>query len=240
MRSGRSRAAKLAGHSGERWAVSIEAASGQRAVRGGAGSPRAAARAGMGFRGMVVTALAALLLCGASLAAPAAGGDMPRDMGGGSDAAGLEEELHVGAAELAAVPAESRAVLAKVLGRLEGLRGEMEELKAGKARSDERIAQHEYGRPSWRARRARTRRTGRRQRRPSWKTTHSRVGLGSPPRPGGGASLRARAGRWTPAAWASRGLAHGTRCRRSGDCRSGVSRSSYVGSSGAPTQAFTV
>jgi hypothetical protein len=157
---------------------------------------------------MVVTALAALLLCGASLAAPAAGGaggDMPRDMGGGSDAAGLEEELHVGAAELAAVPAESRAVLAKVLGRLEGLRGEMEELKAGKARSDERIAQHEYGRPSWRARRARTRRTGRRQRRPSWKTTHSRVGLGSPPRPGGGASLRARAGRWTPAAWASRG-----------------------------------
>ena len=123
--------------------MSIEAASGQRAVRGGAGSPRAAARAGMGFRGMVVTALAALLLCGASLAAPAAGGaggDMPRDMGGGSDAAGLEEELHVGAAELAAVPAESRAVLAKVLGRLEGLRGEMEELKAGKARSDERIA----------------------------------------------------------------------------------------------------
>ena len=112
--------------------MSIEAASGQRAVRGGAGSPRAAARAGMGFRGMVVTALAALLLCGASLAAPAAGGaggDMPRDMGGGSDAAGLEEELHVGAAELAAVPAESRAVLAKVLGRLEGLRGEMEELK---------------------------------------------------------------------------------------------------------------
>ena len=103
MRSGRSRAAKLAGHSGERWAVSIEAASGQRAVRGGAGSPRAAARAGMGFRGMVVTALAALLLCGASLAAPTAGGaggEMPLNAGGGSDAAGLEEELHVGAAEL--------------------------------------------------------------------------------------------------------------------------------------------
>ena len=53
----------------------------------------------------------------------------------------MEEELRVGAAELAAVPAESRAVLAKVLGRLEGMRGELEELKAGKARSDERIAQ---------------------------------------------------------------------------------------------------
>ena len=126
--------------------MSIEAASGQRAVRGGAGSPRAAARAGMGFRGMVVTALAALLLCGASLAAPAAGGaggDMPRDMGGGSDAAGLEEELHVGAAELAAVPAESRALCAKVLGRLEGMHGEMEELRAERRRSDERIARLE-------------------------------------------------------------------------------------------------
>ena len=105
-----------------------------------------AARAGMGFRGMVVTALAALLLCGASLAAPAtggAGGDMPRDMGGGSDAAGLEEELHVGAAELAAVPAESRALCAKVLGRLEGMHGEMEELRAERRRSDERIARLE-------------------------------------------------------------------------------------------------
>ena len=62
---------------------------------------------------------------------------------GGDDNAGLEEELRVGAAELAAVPAESRAVLAKVLGRLEGMRGELEELKAGKARSDARIAQLE-------------------------------------------------------------------------------------------------
>jgi hypothetical protein len=138
--------------------------------------------------------VAALLLCGVSLAAPTAGGEMPLNAGGGSDAAGLEEELRVGAAELAAVPAESRALFAKVLGRLEGMRGELEELKAGKARSDARFAQHEYGRPSWRARRVRTRRKGRRQRRPSWKTTHSRVGLGSPPRPGGGASLRARAG----------------------------------------------
>ena len=85
--------------------------------------------------------MAALLLCGVGLAAPAAGGaggERPRDTGAGSDdAAGLEDELRVGAAELAAVPAESRAVLAKVLGQLEGLRGELEELKAGKARSDE-------------------------------------------------------------------------------------------------------
>jgi hypothetical protein len=62
---------------------------------------------------------------------------------GGDDNAGLEEELRVGAAELAAVPAESRAVLAKVLGRLEGMRGELEELKADKARSDARIARLE-------------------------------------------------------------------------------------------------
>ena len=47
------------------------------------------------------------------------------------DAAHASAELHVGAAELAEVPAESRAVLAKVLGQLEGLRGELEELKAG-------------------------------------------------------------------------------------------------------------
>ena len=91
--------------------------------------------------------MAALLLCGVSLAAPTAGGpggEMPRNAGAGSDdAAGLEEELRVGAAELAAVPAESRALFAKVLGRLEGMRGEMEELKAGKARSDARIARLE-------------------------------------------------------------------------------------------------
>ena len=41
--------------------------------------------------------------------------------GGSSDeAAHLQEELRVGAAELAAVRAELRAVVAKVLGRLEG------------------------------------------------------------------------------------------------------------------------
>jgi hypothetical protein len=98
----------------------------------------------MSFRSIVGAALAALLLCGVSLAAPTAGGEKTRNAGaGGDDNAGLEEELRVGAAELAAVPAESRAVLAKVLGRLEGMRGELEELKAGKARSDERIAQLE-------------------------------------------------------------------------------------------------
>ena len=60
--------------------------------------------------------MAALLLCGVSLAAPTAGGaggEMPLNAGGGSDAAGLEEELRVGAAELAAVPAESRALFAR-------------------------------------------------------------------------------------------------------------------------------
>ena len=68
-------------------------------MSGGAGAPRAAARAGMSFRSIVGAAVAALLLCGVSLAAPAEGG------AGGDDAAGLEEELGVGAAELAAVPA---------------------------------------------------------------------------------------------------------------------------------------
>jgi hypothetical protein len=128
-------------------AVSIEAASGEMAVSGGTGAPRAAARAGMSFRAIVGTALAALLLCGVGLAAPAAGGaggERPLDTGAGNDdAAGLEDELGVGAAELAAVPAESRAVLAKVLGRLEGLRGELEELKAGKLELEARVAELE-------------------------------------------------------------------------------------------------
>ena len=90
----------------------------------------------MGFRVVVGTALAVLLLCGVGLAAPAAGG--PSGERPARDAGGSEEELRVGAAELAAVPAESRALFAKVLGRLEGMRGELEELKAGKARSDAR------------------------------------------------------------------------------------------------------
>eukprot|EP01046_Picozoa_sp_COSAG06_P012930 COSAG06_NODE_772_length_12432_cov_119.880159_13_plen_730_part_00 len=120
-----------------------------RGACGGARAARASARAGMGFRVVVGTALAVLLLCGVSLAAPGGGGpsgEMPaRDAGAGSDhdAAGLEEELRVGAAELAAVPAESRALFARVLGRLEGMRGELEELKADKVRSDARIAKLE-------------------------------------------------------------------------------------------------
>jgi hypothetical protein len=94
----------------------------------------------MSFRAIVVVALAALLLCGVSLAAGGAGGERPLDTGAGSDhdAAGWEDELRVGAAELAAVPAESRALFAKVLGRLDGMRGELEELKAGKRHSDAR------------------------------------------------------------------------------------------------------
>ena len=63
--------------------------------------------------------------------------------GSSDEAAHLQEELRVGAAELAAVRAELRAVVAKVLGRLEGLRGELQELKTGKAWSDERIAKLE-------------------------------------------------------------------------------------------------
>ena len=83
---------------------------------------RRAAQVGMGFRVVVGTALAMLLLCGVGLAAPAAGG--PSGERPARDAGGSEEELRVGAAELAelaAVPAESRALFAKVLGRLEGL-----------------------------------------------------------------------------------------------------------------------
>eukprot|EP01046_Picozoa_sp_COSAG06_P089436 COSAG06_NODE_35819_length_455_cov_0.848315_1_plen_100_part_10 len=98
----------------------------------------------MSFRSIVGAAVAALLLCGVSLAAPTAGGAGGEMHGAGSnDAAGLEDELRVGAAELAEVPAESRAVLAKVLGRLEGLRGELEELKAGKLELEARVAELE-------------------------------------------------------------------------------------------------
>ena len=85
-------------------------------------------------------AAAALVLCGLAMSAPSAAG-----AGGGSDdaAARASLELRVGASELVAVPAASRALFAKVLGRLEGMRGEMEELKADKRRSDERIARLE-------------------------------------------------------------------------------------------------
>jgi hypothetical protein len=70
------------------------------------------------------TAAAALLLCGLASSAPSAAGaraDPPPTDAASADASA---ELRVGAAELAAVPAESRAVLAKVLGRLEGLRSD--------------------------------------------------------------------------------------------------------------------
>ena len=65
--------------------------------------------------------MAALLLCSFAVVAPWAGGPSGEMHDGSIDeAAHLQEELRVGAAELAAVPAESRAVVAKVLGRLEG------------------------------------------------------------------------------------------------------------------------
>ena len=93
-------------------------------------------------------AAAALVLCGLALSAPSAagvGGD--RHAAGSDDAAArASEELRVGAAELAAVPAASRALFAKVRGEMEGMRGEIEELKADKARSGERIAVHLVGR----------------------------------------------------------------------------------------------
>ena len=90
-------------------------------------------------------AAAALVLCGLALSAPsAAGAGGDRHAAGSDDAAArASEELRVGAAELAAVPGASRALFAKVLGRMEGMRGEMEELKADKRRSDERIARLE-------------------------------------------------------------------------------------------------
>ena len=84
------------------------------------------------MRGMTVfgAALAALLLCSFAVVAPWAGGPSGEMHDGSIDeAAHLQEELRVGAAELAAVPAESRAVVAKVLGRLGGLRGELQELR---------------------------------------------------------------------------------------------------------------
>ena len=101
-----------------------------------AASRRAARAAGGGAMiRSAAAAAAALVLCGLAMSAPSAAG-----AGGGSDdaAARASLELRVGASELAAVPAASRALFAKVLGRLDGMRGEMEELKADKRRSDER------------------------------------------------------------------------------------------------------
>eukprot|EP01046_Picozoa_sp_COSAG06_P069308 COSAG06_NODE_18844_length_865_cov_9.053525_1_plen_187_part_10 len=92
------------------------------------------------------TAAAALLLCGLASCAPSAAGARADPPPTASEDAASEDasaELHVGAAELAAVPVESRAVLAKVIGRLEGLRGELEELKAGKLALEARVAELE-------------------------------------------------------------------------------------------------
>jgi hypothetical protein len=105
-----------------------------------AASRRAARAAGGGAMiRSAAAAAAALVLCGLALSAPSAAGAGDRHAAGSDDAAArASEELRVGAAVPAAVPAAARALFAKVLGRLEGMRGEMEEPKADKARSDER------------------------------------------------------------------------------------------------------
>jgi hypothetical protein len=110
-----------------------------------AASRRAARAAGGGAMiRSAAAAAAALVLCGLALSAPSAAGAGDRHAAGSDDAAArASEELRVGAAVPAAVPAAARALFAKVLGRLEGMRGEMEEPKADKARSDERIAKLE-------------------------------------------------------------------------------------------------
>ena len=111
---------------------------------GGAGGAQVAARTTGGGAMIRSTAAAALLLllCGLALSAPAgARADPPPEAS--EDAAHAAEELRGGAAELAAVPPESRALFAQVLGRLDGLRGEVDGLKADKRRSDERIARLE-------------------------------------------------------------------------------------------------
>ena len=81
--------------------------------------------------------MAGLLLSGVSLATPTAAGptsERPRDVVGGT------EEERSGAAELPAELAAERTRFAKVLMQLEGMRGEMDAMRMGKARSDERIA----------------------------------------------------------------------------------------------------
>lgn len=91
----------------------------------------------MGFRRVVGAVLAGLLLSGVSLATPTAAGrtsERPRDVVGGT------EEERSGAAELPAELAAERTRFAKVLMQLEGMRGEMDAMRMGKARSDERIA----------------------------------------------------------------------------------------------------
>ena len=89
------------------------------------------------------TALAALGLCGLAAAAPlgsGAAGAMPAsdEEAAPAEARSGAEETGIGAAEPAAVPAGTRAVLEKVLDRMDLMRAELAELKAEKRRSDER------------------------------------------------------------------------------------------------------
>ena len=74
----------------------------------GARAARASTQAGMGFRVVVGATKVVLLLCGVSLAAPAGGpsSERPGRDVGGSSCGRLQEEL----VEMAAVPAESRAL----------------------------------------------------------------------------------------------------------------------------------
>ena len=88
--------------------------------------------------------LAALGLCGLAAAAPlgaGAAGAMPASDGAAAApaAAGLsaEEMPAIQPAELAAVPAGTRAALEKVLGRMAAMTAELAQLKAEKLRSDE-------------------------------------------------------------------------------------------------------
>ena len=90
----------------------------------------------MGGMRVLWAALAALGLCGLSAAAPldaGASGAMPAS--DGAEAAGLSEaEMPaIEPAELDAAPAGTRAVLEKVLGRMESMRAELAELRADKA-----------------------------------------------------------------------------------------------------------
>ena len=88
-------------------------------------------------------ALSALGLCGLAAAAPLGAGAAGAMRASDEEAAPAEarsgaEETGIGAAELAAVPAGTRAVLKKVLDRMETMRAELGKLRAEKRRSDER------------------------------------------------------------------------------------------------------
>ena len=95
----------------------------------------------MGGMRVLWAALAALGLCGLAAAAPlGAAGAVPARDGAEAAPAGLsaEETPAIQPAELAAAPAGTRAVLEKVLDRMESMRAELAELRADKLRSDER------------------------------------------------------------------------------------------------------